>query len=138
MGALLCIESTWRLQLKMTISPPKANDYNRCTMRTKRSSIDIKIEVKLPDGAKDPVFWFIAQSKKASLEKKPLPSSIRKVGEATQKEEAIGKVSNLVSEVSLVLALCKSVINQEIIILPFRWRMRQVFILLHTHIKWST
>ena len=61
--------------------------------------------------AKDPVFWFIAQSKKASLEKKPLPSSIRKVGEATQKEEAIGKVSNLVSEVSLVLALCKSVIN---------------------------
>ena len=63
-------------------------------------SIDIKIEVKLPDGAKDPVFWFIAQSKKASLEKKPLPS--RKVGEATQKEEAIGKVSNLVSEVSLV------------------------------------
>ena len=101
-------------------------------------SIDIKIEVKLPDGAKDPVFWFIAQSKKASLEKKPLPSSIRKVGEAAQKEEAIGKVSNLVSEVSLVLALCKSVINQEIIILPFRWRMRQVFILLHTHIKWST
>ena len=101
-------------------------------------SIDIKIEVKLPDGAKDPVFWFIAQSKKASLEKKPLPSSIRKVGEATQKEEAIGKVSNLVSEVSLVLALCKSVINQEIIILPFRWRMRQVFMLLHTHIKWST
>ena len=60
--------------------------------------------------AKDPVFWFIAQSKKASLgrrknrwvafhflqEKKKLWASI------AQKEEAIGKVSNLVSKVGCV------------------------------------